>query len=88
MLQSSTFVLLLPSLRRNVMDRSKSGHEKLFKVIMNKKTVSKFNYQELEEINFALSDRLSKVKKTAPDLKYVKFVKKLLLKIRKKIKAF
>lgn len=70
------------------MNNKKSGHEKLFKVIMNKKVLSKLNYQELEEINFALSDRMSKVLKRSEDLQYIKFVRKLLSKIRKKIDTF
>ena len=70
------------------MNYKKSGHEKLFKVIMNKKVLSKLNYQELEEINFALSDRVSKVLKRSEDLQYIKFVRKLLSKIRKKIDTF
>lgn len=70
------------------MNNKKSGHEKLFKVIMNKKVLSKLNYQELEEINFALSDRVSKVLKRSEDLQYIKFVRKLLSKIRKKIDTF
>jgi hypothetical protein len=69
-------------------NNKKSGHEKLFKVIMNKKVLSKLNYQELEEINFALSDRMSKVLKRSEDLQYIKFVRKLLSKIRKKIDTF
>jgi hypothetical protein len=69
-------------------NNKKSGHEKLFKVIMNKKVLSKLNYQELEEINFALSDRVSKVLKRSEDLQYIKFVRKLLSKIRKKIDTF
>jgi hypothetical protein len=55
---------------------------------MNKKVLSKLNYQELEEINFALSDRVSKVLKRSEDLQYIKFVRKLLSKIRKKIDTF
>ena len=70
------------------MNNKKSGHEKLFKVIMNKKVLYKLNYQELEEINFALSDRVSKVLKRSEDLQYIKFVRKLLSKIRKKIDTF
>jgi hypothetical protein len=70
------------------MNNSKNGHEKLFKVIMNRKVISKFNYQELEELNFALSDRISKVTKKSDDVRYVKFINKLLSKIRKKIESY
>ncbi len=55
---------------------------------MNRKVISKFNYQELEELNFALSDRISKVTKKSDDVRYVKFINKLLSKIRKKIESY
>lgn len=70
------------------MSRINEGHEKLYKVIMNQKVRFKFNYQELEELNFALTDRILKLLKSPHDKKYIKFLKNLLLKIRQKIDDF
>lgn len=70
------------------MNQMNEGHEKLYKVIMNQKVRFKLNYQELEELNFALTDRIMKLLKSPYDKKYMKFLKSLLLKIRQKIDEF
>lgn len=70
------------------MNGMNEGHEKLYKVIMNQKVRFKFNYQELEELNFALTDRIMKLLKSPYDKKYMKFLKNLLLKVRQKIDEF
>ncbi len=62
-----------------------TGHRKLYNVITNKKVPIKLNYQELEELNFALSDRFNKIKVSVEDDNYLKSIKKLILKIRNKI---
>jgi hypothetical protein len=64
------------------------GHEKLIKVILNKKIGIKLNYQELEEINFALSDRFNKLKEKSANIKYLKFLKNLIIKVRNKIDIY
>lgn len=64
------------------------GHEKLFKVILNQKVGVKFNYQELEELNFALTDRFQSLKKKGVKSTYLKFIKKIIMKIRAKIDAY
>ena len=66
------------------MKSQNSGHEKLIKVIMNKKVVLKLNYQELEELNFALKDRLESMPGKSTNCGYLKFIKRTLRKIEKK----
>lgn len=70
------------------MRHTNEGHNKLIKVILNKKIALKLNYQELEELNFALSDRFCNLKHTTDSVKYLKFIKKLIIKIRNKIEQY
>ena len=51
------------------MSQINEGHEKLYKVIMNQKVGFKLNYQELEELNFALTNSILKLLKSHHDKK-------------------
>jgi hypothetical protein len=59
------------------MDTLESNQFRLMRVIMNKDMQVSFNYQELEEIIFALEDRCKKVKSMDNTKNYYNFIKNL-----------
>jgi hypothetical protein len=59
------------------MDTLASNQFKLMRVIMGKDMQISFNYQELEEIIFALEDRCKKVKSIDNTKNYYNFIKNL-----------
>jgi len=65
-----------------------TGHEKLIKVILNEKKTLKLNFQELEELSFALTDRIISLKQKDCDIRYLKSIRRLLTKIENKIDDF
>ncbi len=64
------------------------GHEKLYKVILNKKQNIKFNLQELEEISFIIAKRIKSLKKTNASKSCTLFLKKIHNKFKSKIENY
>lgn len=64
------------------------GHEKLYKVILNKKQNVKLNLQQLEEIYFLLSKRLRYLKRKKANDSCILFLKKIHQKFKSKIESY
>ena len=54
-----------------------NNQHKLMRIIFGKERNISFNYQELQEVVFALQARFKRLKRTGASKKYIKFVKNL-----------